>query len=31
MCGLIDTLAEALIDVWQRMQLPATQHARAAE
>jgi 5-aminolevulinate synthase len=29
--GLIDTLAEALIDVWQRMQLPVTQHARAAE
>jgi len=29
--GLIDTLAEALIDVWQRMQLPVTQHTRAAE
>jgi 5-aminolevulinate synthase len=28
--GLIDTLAEALIDVWQRLQLPVT-HALAAE
>jgi 5-aminolevulinate synthase len=29
--GLIDTLAEALVDVWQRLQLPTTQHALAAE
>ena len=29
--GLIDTLAEALIDVWQRLQLPVTLHALAAE
>jgi 5-aminolevulinate synthase len=28
---LIDTLAEALIDVWQRLKLPVTQHALAAE
>jgi 5-aminolevulinate synthase len=29
--GLIDTLAEALVDVWQRLQLPTTQHVLAAE
>jgi 5-aminolevulinate synthase len=29
--GLIDALAEALVDVWQRLQLPVTQHALAAE
>jgi 5-aminolevulinate synthase len=28
--GLIDALAEALVDVWQRLQLPLTQHALAA-
>jgi 5-aminolevulinate synthase len=29
--GLIDALAEALVDVWQRLHLPPTQHALAAE
>jgi 5-aminolevulinate synthase len=29
--GLIDALAEALIDVWQRVHLPTTQHTLAAE
>jgi 5-aminolevulinate synthase len=28
---LIDALAEALVDVWQRLRLPVTQHALAAE
>ena len=28
---LIDTLAEALVDVWQRLKLPTTQHVLAAE
>jgi 5-aminolevulinate synthase len=28
---LIDALAEALVDVWQRLRLPLTQHALAAE
>jgi 5-aminolevulinate synthase len=29
--ALIDALAQALVDVWQRLQLPVTQHALAAE
>jgi 5-aminolevulinate synthase len=29
--GLINALAEALVDVWQRLRLPVTQHALAAE
>jgi 5-aminolevulinate synthase len=29
--GLIDALAEALVDVWQRSQLPFKQRALAAE
>jgi 5-aminolevulinate synthase len=29
--GLIDALAEALVDVWQRLGLPLRQHALAAE
>jgi 5-aminolevulinate synthase len=29
--GLIDALAEALVDVWHRLQLPVTRHALAAE
>jgi 5-aminolevulinate synthase len=28
---LIDALAEALVDVWQRLNLPTTQHVLAAE
>jgi 5-aminolevulinate synthase len=28
---LIDALAEALVDVWQRLKLPTTQHVLAAE
>jgi 5-aminolevulinate synthase len=29
--GLIEALAEALVDVWRRLQLPTAQHALAAE
>ncbi len=29
--GLIDTLAEALVDVWQRLNLPLKERALAAE
>ncbi|MGB9390101.1 MAG: aminotransferase class I/II-fold pyridoxal phosphate-dependent enzyme, partial [Xanthobacteraceae bacterium] len=29
--GLIDALAEALVDVWQRLDLPFTERALAAE
>jgi len=29
--GLINALVEALVDVWQRLRLPVTQHALAAE
>jgi 5-aminolevulinate synthase len=29
--GLIDGLAEALVDVWQRLNLPLRDHALASE
>ena len=29
--GLIDTLAEALVDVWQKLKLPFKERALAAE
>jgi 5-aminolevulinate synthase len=28
---LVDALAEALVDVWERLELPRRQHAAAAE